>query len=240
MGARLRDLSPLPPLPPGDYSKHTRERLFDQNTVNQSTAEGSPYRPPREGWDRWLAKREAARRRTADIPFERAPRGYCRWCGQDLGALRKDPRRRWHADCAAAYRAVMSQGAIRAQVWDRDHGWCVDCPPETPPWPLHTEHLFPCGSRANSYECPRSWRADLDIRAAHYRGRVCLAKPHQCGKPVRTGWEADHVIEVVDGGNHDLGNLVTRCIAHHQQKTNASRRARKTDASQTVLEEKSA
>lgn len=116
----------LPPLAPGDYSRHAYDRDLDRQLY--VTHEGLRT----EQLDRQVARREAHRRRTADIPFWTAPRGYCRWCGQDMGELRRNPTRRWHPGCADAYNAIASQGALRAAVWARDKGVCVDCPPGTP------------------------------------------------------------------------------------------------------------
>lgn len=39
-------------------------------------------------------------------------------------------------------------------------------------------------------------------------------------------WQADHVVELADGGTDDLDNAVTRCVKHHRAKTAAARRAR--------------
>lgn len=212
---------PLPPLPPGDYGKHANERRWEQTQLVDY------YGKRTEACAAEIARRERQRRRTADIPFWTAPSGYCRWCGLDLGKLRSDPRRRWHSDCAKAYRAVMGQGAIRDAVYARDGGRCIDCPPDVPPWPKFTVRIFPCGERTNAQTktCPRASFNDT-LRWQPWHRRVVLRKPHRCGPALRVGWEADHVIEVADGGAHDPANMVTRCLFHHAQKTVQARRAR--------------
>lgn len=226
-----KPIDPLPPLAPGEYGKHATERRQDERIVAESMAASGHYRPPREGWDRWLAKREAARRRTADIPYESAPAGYCRWCGLDIGAtLRRNPRRRWHPACADAYLRVQSQGALRKRVWERDGGICIDCPTGTPPYPLHTIRRFPCGTATPAFNgnlCPLTRRYERGDFHARTFGRVNLIHPHVCGKVYRHGWEADHVVEIVDGGIHELDNMVTRCLTHHVAKTTEARRARR-------------
>lgn len=48
------------------------------------------------------------------------------------------------------------------------------------------------------------------------------------------GWEADHIVPLVDGGSYGMENLQTLCPKHHREKTsreNAVRaRRRKTDS----------
>jgi hypothetical protein len=67
-------------------------------------------------------------KRGADIPFWRAPEGYCRWCGEDIGArLRNgdvDTRARWHGACVTAYQAYFP-GVQRERIWQREL-WAVD------------------------------------------------------------------------------------------------------------------
>jgi 5-methylcytosine-specific restriction endonuclease McrA len=86
-------------------------------------------------------------------------------------------------------------------------------------------------------------------RAVHERaGGRCV----DCGPasrllpthPRRDGpgyWEIDHQVPLIDGGPHELGNLVPRCIRHHRAKTaeEARRRAagRRSCTGQLDLEE---
>lgn len=41
-------------------------------------------------------------------------------------------------------------------------------------------------------------------------------------KPFSHTWEADHIVEVRHGGEHDLENLQTLCIKCHKEKTKAN------------------
>lgn len=36
---------------------------------------------------------------------------------------------------------------------------------------------------------------------------------------VRSGWDADHIVPLAEGGAHELANLQTLCLEHHKAKT---------------------
>lgn len=54
-------------------------------------------------------------------------------------------------------------------------------------------------------------------------GGVCAACPPgslPCDTPERPeAWQADHIVPLVDGGEHTMANLQTLCHTHHKEKT---------------------
>lgn len=74
-------------------------------------------------------------------------------------------------------------------------------------------------------------------------GAVCAACPPgspPCDTPARPeAWQADHIVPLIDGGEHTMANLQTLCDTHHKEKTarEASARAaeRRRDPSQEQL-----
>jgi HNH endonuclease len=73
--------------------------------------------------------------------------------------------------------------------------------------------LRPLGSRSRPVERDRSLRAQVYARD---KG-VCV----DClpGTGPYSYWEADHIVEIADGGPDTLENLATRCKPHHVMKT---------------------
>lgn len=140
--------------------------------------------------------------RRPSIPFSDAPRGTCRWCGQSIlheaGTKKGEVnfRRRWHPACVDEYNQSDPREA-RRRVRKRDRGICSAC--------------------------------GLDTHALRreVRGRGRTAKLRQRGFKIRGSlWELDHVVPLIDGGNHELENLQTLCTPCHQHKTAQEARGR--------------
>lgn len=53
--------------------------------------------------------------------------------------------------------------------------------------------------------------------------------PQRCGFP---GTDVDHIVNVAQGGSHDLANLQLLCPWHHKQKTQQEARAARTPRSE--------
>ena len=148
--------------------------------------------------------------RRPSIPFSDAERGTCRWCGQRIlheSGPRKgetNRRRRWHPACVDEYNQSDPREA-RRRVRKRDRGFCAACGLDT-------------------YALRRRLRG----RGSHRKLRALGYQPR------RSLWELDHIVPLVDGGGHELGNLQTLCVPCHREKTlgeAAQRRARQSGES---------
>jgi 5-methylcytosine-specific restriction endonuclease McrA len=142
--------------------------------------------------------------RRPEIRFSDAPRGTCRWCGDDILHLDGEKqgevnlRRRWHPSCVDIYNATDPREA-RRRVRKRDRGRCAECK-------LDTNALR------------------RKIRAM---GRGRTQELCRLGfKPRKSLWELDHIVPLVDGGSHDLDNLQTLCTPCHIKKTAEEARLR--------------
>jgi 5-methylcytosine-specific restriction protein A len=91
-------------------------------------------------------------------------------------------------------------------VFERDRGICALCG-------LDTVKLRRRIMRMSFGERMRELRAMIE-RGAFTRGR-------------KTWWEADHIVAVVEGGDSNLENIRTLCIACHRNVTKELRERRK-------------
>jgi 5-methylcytosine-specific restriction endonuclease McrA len=121
----------------------------------------------------------------------------CRWC--DLEILAK---RRWTfcSDyCVDQWRLRTDPGYVRDRVFARDRGICAGCAADT-------AAIFAALKRARGKE-----------RAAGLRfyGMKTISSR-------RSLWDADHIVPVAEGGGQcDLDNLRTLCVACHREATAA-------------------
>jgi 5-methylcytosine-specific restriction endonuclease McrA len=142
--------------------------------------------------------------RRPEILFTDAPRGTCRWCGETIlhtAGEKKgsvDRRRRWHPVGADAYNATDPR-ELRRQVRLRDRGFCTAC-------------------RLDTYALRRKLKGRGMAKQLRAKGFV----------PRRSLWEVDHVVPLIDGGNHDLVNLQTLCSPCHRRKSAQENRERGT------------
>jgi hypothetical protein len=161
------------------------------------------------------------RRDDADelVPFWTAPAGYCRVCGEPC----ETRRHRWHEDCVARYNALASSQGFRTAVWDRDRGVCAACPPGTPAQPRFNGERCSCGA---TWRCERPY---VLARVPELRARQQAAHDAwepDLHRPIPYGWDADHIVPLVDGGPNTMENAQTLCLPHHRSKTAAEARAR--------------
>ncbi len=140
--------------------------------------------------------------RRPTIAFSDAPRGRCRWCGEEIlhrsGAQKGEVnrRRRWHERCVEIYNRSDPREARRL-VRKRDRCICAEC--------------------------------HLDTRALkrELRGRGSAQRLRERGfVPRRSLWELDHIVPLIDGGGHEIENLQTLCTPCHKQKTTREARER--------------
>jgi len=140
--------------------------------------------------------------RRPKIPFDDAPRGVCRWCGEPIlhevgpkqGEVNR--RRRWHQACVDDYNLSDPREARRL-TRRRDRGVCGEC-------------------RLNTNQLKRE-----------VKGRGRAARLRALGfKPRQSLWELDHIVPLIDGGGHGLDNLQTLCVPCHERKTSREARER--------------
>lgn len=129
-----------------------------------------------------------------DLPFRKDAEGrpLCRWCG----IVVKPPRRSWCSQaCVDEFLMRSSAETMRRHMFRRDKGICVACG-------CDTEKLQRV-LRLVRFSGSERWR--LFRKLGFNEGRAL--------------WEADHIIEVCNGGETHLDNMQTLCVPCHKQKT---------------------
>jgi 5-methylcytosine-specific restriction protein A len=152
-----------------------------------------------------IARRRVARTmpggRVRAAALARGPNGLalCRWCDLEILAKR---RRTFCSDyCVDQWRLRTDPGYVRERVFARDRGVCAGCGADT-------VAIFAALKRARGKE-----------RAAGLRfyGMKTISSR-------RSLWDADHIVPVAEGGGQcDLDNLQTLCVACHREATAALR-----------------
>jgi len=85
--------------------------------------------------------------RTPPLRFSDAPRGVCRFCGDEIlkrlgsGEIKSDRRRRWHNRCLEVYKVAHWGDVRRWAVRQRDGGLCAVCGAADKPWEV--DHEYP-------------------------------------------------------------------------------------------------
>jgi len=132
------------------------------------------------------------------LPTGRAGRALCRWCAVEVPR----GRRTFCSDgCVHAWRLRTDPGYLRQQVLARDRGRCALCR-------IDAVEAFRRLKRARGH----SRKVMLD-----YWGMKSLHR--------KSLWDADHILPVCEGGGEcDLENIRTLCLACHQDSTHALRR----------------
>jgi 5-methylcytosine-specific restriction protein A len=133
----------------------------------------------------------------ASLPKGVSGRALCRWCSLEV------PRRRltFCSDyCVHEWRLRTDPGYLRKQVFARDHGRCSLCL-------IDTLEAFRRLKRSRG----KSRKTILDYFGLKSINRKSL-------------WDADHILPVCEGGGEcDLGNIRTLCLACHRGVTDALR-----------------
>jgi 5-methylcytosine-specific restriction endonuclease McrA len=124
----------------------------------------------------------------------------CRWCEMEILARR---RRTFCSDyCVHQWRLRTDPGYLREQVFARDRGVCQACHADT-------MAIFAALKRA---------RGSARAAGLAFYGMKSLSSR-------RSLWDADHIRPVAEGGGQcDLDNLRTLCVACHREATAELRR----------------
>lgn len=131
------------------------------------------------------------------LPKGPGGRALCRWCALEVPQRRRTFCSTW---CVHEWRLRTDPGYLRDQVFARDRGVCAQCAVDTVQ--AYRQLLRSRGSR----------RAAL---LEHWRLKRLSRK---------SLWDADHILPVSEGGGEcDLGNIRTLCLACHRHSTEALR-----------------
>lgn len=149
-------------------------------------------------------------------------RRLCRWCQKPVAKGRQS----YCSDqCQIEVDIRTSANAARRHVHDRDKGVCRSCGLDTDKLCriLYYANESSAGHKYRKIHWSRirlHWPIDPTVQTILLvLGFNALSNQHY--------WEADHVVELSDGGDGGLANLQTLCIPCHKRKTaaNAGRRA---------------
>ena len=144
----------------------------------------------------------AGRVNLTHVPRSPQGRPLCRACGLEVG-----PRRRSFCSdaCVHHWRLRTDPNYVREAVLARDHGRCAACAINTEAQKRELTNV-PMRKR-------RAWLTARGIPWARRFGRW---------------WDADHIRPVAEGGGEcDLANYQTLCLACHRSKTAAQAARRK-------------
>lgn len=167
---------------------------------------------------------EVSRRRRASIDQNekeighlRGPHGFrlCRFCKREV----MPPRKTFCSDaCVHEWKLRSSSKYLRKFIYERDLGKCAKCGTDTRYVRIELEDA----AQAAMKESGRWYWDD------HPLYLECLSKWQLTVKEAKKSlWEADHIIEVADGGGEsDLANFQTLCIPCHKVKSAAMRAER--------------
>ena len=171
--------------------------------------------------------------RYAKPPF-RGQKGRCCWCGSS--PLPKG-RQSWCSDrCVNDYLLVSSPSHIRKAVYRRDKGICAICgvnaTKEYRKWQAIAKEVNWLANRlintsrnnvdfVNGNQVLRDTKFPSSKESRQFI-RYMLAKyaPANWTPGRSTGWDADHIVPVVEGGGQcDLSNFRTLCHPCHKAET---------------------
>ena len=136
---------------------------------------------------------------SGDLPHQKDENGkpLCRWCKGPVAP----PRRSWCSDeCVKEYLLRSSGDSLRRAVFGRDKGICACCGADTEK--IHRVLYHARVSHGDVYDVWPIFRA-MGFNWLH----------------TKTLWEADHIVEVCNGGETSLGNMQTLCVPCHKTKT---------------------
>lgn len=153
-------------------------------------------------------------KRYGEFPIRRNKQGQmlCKWCG---GVVPKGRVYFCKKQCAFEVQIRRDSAFLRARTKERDHGVCAGCG-------IDTEQLkrvlrFTHESLADLVLGPHKWRGNL-----YWFRRLMLewwGAYLWDNVEAMCSWQADHVVEVIDGGEPYLSNIQTLCTPCHKAKT---------------------
>lgn len=129
----------------------------------------------------------------AELPRGAAGRALCRWC-----ALEVPPRRLTFCSdwCVHEWRLRTNPGYLRQHVFARDRGICSLC---------HIDSV-------EAFRRLKRARGSSRKAMLHYWGLASVNR--------KSLWDADHIVPVCEGGGEcDLQNIRTLCLACHNDVT---------------------
>jgi 5-methylcytosine-specific restriction endonuclease McrA len=152
---------------------------------------------------------------TKDLPRLKDENGrpLCRWCR----AAVKPPRRYWcSSTCVDQYDIRRNGWFLRQAVRKRDKGVCAECGCRTAKLTRVLRHAAKAYASLSKKRggASRFWRDAAEVLDLLQWSR---------GKSY---WEADHILEVANGGETCLENMQTLCRPCHKEKTRRMHRAR--------------
>lgn len=135
-------------------------------------------------------------------------RPLCRWCHLEVPAGRR--RTFCGAECHREFLYVINFGVCRRATGQRDQWICQACGTD-------------CAKVRRVLRCVmRSRRVVLGADGRHispYSVAAWAARLMMLGDPLRSQWEADHVVPRYQGGPDHPTNLRVLCVACHRQRT---------------------
>ena len=173
-------------------------------------------------------------RRYGDFPERRNAQGQmlCKWCA---GIVPKGRMFFCNKECAFEVQIRRDASFLRIQVRQRDHGVCAECKMDTQKLKrilgfMRKSYAVLTGHDpmwANEYWFSREMERLYGYKPWQRVKESCL-------------WQADHIIEVVDGGEPYLKNIQTLCVPCHKEKTkqwHAERARSRRDTNRALLPE---
>lgn len=169
--------------------------------------------------------------RYGKFPERRNEQGQplCKWCG---AVVPKGRRAFCTQLCAHEVQLRRDSWYLRRQVFERDKGICAQCGCDTE----KVERVLRYAA-SSYYNMPCYERGGLDWLFTRAAGFIYDALDY---KSAQTYWEADHIKEVVRGGEPYLDNIQTLCRPCHKQKTKrqaGERAAERRDGRRALLPE---
>lgn len=162
-------------------------------------------------------RRASIKENEKEIGHLRGPHGYrlCRFCKHEV----MPPRKTFcSATCIHEWKLRSSTKYLRKFIYERDLGVCAICSIDT----RYTKIELENAARDSMRESGQWYWEDhpLFLRAcAKYKLTISESK--------KSLWQADHIIEVADGGGEsDMANFQSLCISCHREKSAESRRKR--------------
>lgn len=128
-------------------------------------------------------------------------------------------------------------------------GWCCICGAAT----LNKDgtpsrRTWHTGRHDGEPNCLNDYWFDSGVTSAIRRkvedrdAKICAACPAgtpPCDTPENpVPWDADHIVPLIDGGEHSMDNLQTLCRDHHKRKTAIEARVRAGDRRQAAAQDR--